>query len=211
MAAVDVQPEVYRDQVPGDSRFRQARGILWSDRQDRWFAGRVRESAQGGPLLGSPVRYRGAGLARGGRLSIPRSRKEHQRHRLRTVKGDGDLLRASKILTTLVENKPGTLYKVVHLVRLMRLNIEGLTLGVTNGGNTCRMTFTIDGDDATVDHVAKQLRKVIDVIEAQTYTPEEVNTRELALVKVTATDKSKSVIESSGGCRVVDSSPKSLV
>ena len=120
-------------------------------------------------------------------------------------------MRASKILTTLVENKPGTLYKVVHLVRLMRLNIEGLTLGVTNGGNTCRMTFTIDGDDATVDHVAKQLRKVIDVIEAQTYTPEEVNTRELALVKVTATDKSKSVIESSGGCRVVDSSTKSLV
>ena len=54
-------------------------------------------------------------------------------------------MRSSKILTTLVENKPGTLYKVVHLVRLMRLNIEGLTLGVTNGGDTCRMTFTIDG------------------------------------------------------------------
>ena len=120
-------------------------------------------------------------------------------------------MRASKILTTLVENKPGTLYKVVHLVRLMRLNIEGLTLGVTNGGNTCRMTFTIDGDDATVDHVAKQLRKVIDVLEAQTYTPAEVNTRELALVKVAATSQSKSIIDASDGCRVVDSSTKSLV
>ncbi len=111
----------------------------------------------------------------------------------------------------MVENKPGTLYKVVHLVRLMRLNIEGLTLGVTNGGNTCRMTFTIDGDDATVDHVAKQLRKVIDVLEAQTYSPEEVTTRELALVKVAASDQSKSIIDTSGGCRVVDSSPNSLV
>ena len=120
-------------------------------------------------------------------------------------------MRASKILTTLVENKPGTLYKVVHLVRLMRLNIEGLTLGVTNGGNTCRMTFTIDGDDATVDHVAKQLRKVIDVLEAQTYAPEQVTTKELALVKVKATDQSKSVIGRSDRSKVVDASPDSLV
>ncbi len=120
-------------------------------------------------------------------------------------------MRASKILSTLVENKPGTLYKVVHLVRLMRLNIEGLTLGVTNGGNTCRMTFTIDGDDATVDHVAKQLRKVIDVLDAQTYSPDEVTTKELALVKVAASDQSRSVIRSSDAYKVVDSSPSSLV
>ncbi len=120
-------------------------------------------------------------------------------------------MRASKILSTLVENKPGTLYKVVHLVRLMRLNIEGLTLGVTNGGNTCRMTFTIDGDDATVDHVAKQLRKVIDVLDAQTYSPGEVTTKELALVKVAASEQSRSVIRSSDVYKVVDSSPSSLV
>jgi len=44
------------------------------------------------------------------------------------------LTRSSKVLSTLVENKPGTLFRVIHLVRLMRLNIEGLTLGVTNGG-----------------------------------------------------------------------------
>jgi acetolactate synthase-1/3 small subunit len=112
-----------------------------------------------------------------------------------------------------VENKPGTLYKVVHLVRLMRLNIEGLTLGVTNGGDTCRMTFTIDGDDAAVDHVAKQLRKVIDVLDAQTYSPEQVTTKELALVKVRATDQSKSIIGRSDGSKavVVDSSPESMV
>jgi acetolactate synthase I/III small subunit len=95
----------------------------------------------------------------------------------------------------------------------MRLNIEGLTLGVTNGGDTCRMTFTIDGDDSTVDHVAKQLRKVIDVLEAQTYSPEQVTTKELALVKVRATDQSRKVIfdPSDGSKKVVDSSPQSLV
>ena len=60
------------------------------------------------------------------------------------------MTRSSKVLSTLVENKPGTLFRVIHLVRLMRLNIEGLTLGVTNGGADCRMTMTLSGDDAAV-------------------------------------------------------------
>ncbi len=93
-------------------------------------------------------------------------------------------MRASKILSVLVDNKPGTLFRVTHLVRLMRLNIEGLTLGVTNGGDTCRMTFTLNGDDRTVEHVSRQLMKVIDVIEAHTYGPQEVTARELALVSL---------------------------
>ena len=98
------------------------------------------------------------------------------------------MTRSSKVLSTLVENKPGTLFRVIHLVRLMRLNIEGLTLGVTNGGADCRMTMTLSGDDAAVEHVARQLMKVIDILEAHTYSPEEVTARELALVRIN-TDK----------------------
>ncbi len=74
------------------------------------------------------------------------------------------MTRSSKVLSALVENKPGTLFRVVHLVRLMRLNIEGLTLGVSSGGKECRMTMTLSGDDAAVEHVAKQLMKVIDIL-----------------------------------------------
>ena len=99
-------------------------------------------------------------------------------------------MRSSKILSVLVENKPGTLYKVIHLVRLMRLNIEGLTLGVTGGGDTCRLTLTLNGDDATVEHVSKQLMKVIDVLDAHTYAPAEVTARELALVRIRSDEKS---------------------
>ena len=39
-----------------------------------------------------------------------------------------------------------------------------------------------------MEHVARQLMKVIDVLEAHTYRPEEVTARELALVKIN-TDK----------------------
>jgi acetolactate synthase I/III small subunit len=121
------------------------------------------------------------------------------------------LTRSSKVLSTLVENKPGTLFRVIHLVRLMRLNIEGLTLGVTNGGADCRMTMTLSGDDAAVEHVAKQLMKVIDILEAHTYGPEEVTARELALVKINTDKISVAEIQGNTGCRIVDSSKHSVV
>jgi acetolactate synthase I/III small subunit len=93
-------------------------------------------------------------------------------------------LTALKILSVLVENKPGMLFRVAHMIRLMRLNIEGLTCGVANGGDKSRLTMTVNGDDATLDFVARQLSKVIDVFEAKTYTRDQVVARELAIVKL---------------------------
>jgi acetolactate synthase I/III small subunit len=93
----------------------------------------------------------------------------------------------------------------------MRLNIEGMTLGVTNGGEDCRITITLDGDEAAVEHVARQLVKVIDVLEAHTYSPEQVTARELALVKINTDKMSLTDIQKMKSCRIVDSSPHSVV
>lgn len=93
----------------------------------------------------------------------------------------------------------------------MRLNIEGMTLGVTNGGEDCRITITLEGDDATVEHVARQLMKVVDVLEAHTYSPEQVTARELALVKIDTDKMSVADIQKLKSCRIVDSSPHSAV
>ncbi len=117
---------------------------------------------------------------------------------------------ALKILSVLVENKPGTLFRVTHLIRLMRLNIEGLTCGVTNGGDRSRITMTVNGDDATLDFLAKQLSKVIDVYEAQTYTPEEVTARELALVKLNLSSVSHLDDKRLQGARIVETSDRSI-
>ncbi len=117
---------------------------------------------------------------------------------------------ALKILSVLVENKPGTLFRVTHMIRLMRLNIEGLTCGVTNGGDRSRITMTVNGDDATLDFLAKQLSKVIDVYEAQTYTPEEVTARELALVKLNLSSVSHLDDKRLQGARIVETSDRSI-
>lgn len=117
---------------------------------------------------------------------------------------------ALKILSVLVENKPGTLFRVTHTIRLMRLNIEGLTCGVTNGGDRSRITMTVNGDDATLDFLAKQLSKVIDVYEAQTYSPEEVTARELALVKLNLSSVSHLDDKRLQGARIVETSDRSI-
>jgi len=119
-------------------------------------------------------------------------------------------LTALKILSVLVENKPGTLFRVTHMIRLMRLNIEGLTCGVTNGGDRSRITMTVNGDDATLDFLAKQLSKVIDVYEAQTYSPEEVTARELALVKLNLSSVSHLDDRRLQGARIVETSDRSI-
>ncbi|MGA2664410.1 MAG: acetolactate synthase small subunit [Nitrososphaerales archaeon] len=120
-------------------------------------------------------------------------------------------MRAAKVLSALVENKPGALFRVVHLVRLMRLNIDGLTLGATNGGEDVRITLTLEGDDAAVEHVARQLMKVIDVLEAHTYSPEQITARELALVRIDTEKMSLADVQKMQSCRIVDSSARSAV
>ena len=110
-----------------------------------------------------------------------------------------------------MENKPGTLFRVVHMVRLMRLNIDGMSVGVTNGGEDVRMTMTLEGDDSDVEHVARQLIKVIDVLEARTYSLQEVTARELALVRVDTQKVSLADLQKMQSCRIVDSSARSAV
>jgi len=115
---------------------------------------------------------------------------------------------AMKVLSILVENKPGMLYRIAHMIRLMRINIEGLTCGVENGGDTSRITMSVQGEDATIDFIAVQLRKVIGVYDAQTYSEEEVTLRELALVKLKLEGKSRLADSRLSGARILGASDR---
>ena len=108
----------------------------------------------------------------------------------------------------LVENRPGMLFRVAHMIRLMRLNIEGLTCGVATGGDKSRLTLTVNGDDATLDFVARQLSKVIDVLEAKTYTRDQVVARELAILKINRSRKRIGGVKLRGS-RTIESSKRS--
>lgn len=90
------------------------------------------------------------------------------------------------ILAVLVENNPGVLARVAALVRRRGFNIESLAVGPTEDRRISRMTLAVEGDDAIVEQVEKQLNKLVEVLKVSDLDTENSVTRELALVKVHA-------------------------
>lgn len=119
-----------------------------------------------------------------------------------------------KVIAALVENKPGVLHSVANMFRRRGFNIESITVGPTEQEELSRMTITVNGDEKTLEQVVKQMSKLIDVVKVSRLEPENIVTRELALIKVNIPDnKSRSdvinYVEVFRG-RVVDVSPESL-
>ena len=90
----------------------------------------------------------------------------------------------AKVISVLVENKPGVLHGVSNLFRRRNFNIESITVGPTQEPDTSRMTITINGDEKTIDQVVKQVAKQIDVLKVSELEPGHFVMRELALIKV---------------------------
>jgi acetolactate synthase-1/3 small subunit len=89
-------------------------------------------------------------------------------------------------LSVLVENRPGVLSRVSGLFTRRGFNIESLAVGTCEEPDMSRMTIVVNGDDAQIEQVIKQLNKLIDVVKVSDITEMETVDRELALIKVTA-------------------------
>jgi acetolactate synthase-1/3 small subunit len=87
-------------------------------------------------------------------------------------------------ISVLVENKFGVLTRIAGMFSGRGFNIDTLNVGPTLDPATSRMTIVVRGDDAVLEQVTKQLRKLIDVIEVQDFREEESVDRELVLLRV---------------------------
>ncbi len=94
----------------------------------------------------------------------------------------------SKVISVLVENKPGVLHMIANLFRRRNFNIESITVGPTEQGDISRMTITVNGDEKTVDQVVKQVAKQIDVLKVGELEQGNFVMRELSLIKVKVKD-----------------------
>ncbi len=97
-------------------------------------------------------------------------------------------------LSVLVENHPGVLAKVVGLFSRRAFNIDSLAVGPTQDEDVSRITIEVTGNEQTVEQIAKQLSKLIDVIKIKTLTEDEVVKRSLILIKVKTNSKTRSEI-----------------
>lgn len=97
-------------------------------------------------------------------------------------------------LSVLVENHPGILTKVSGLFSRRGFNIESLAVGTTQDADVSRITIEVIGNEQTVEQIAKQLSKLIDVIKLKTLREADVVKRCLVLVKIKSNAKVRSEI-----------------
>jgi acetolactate synthase-1/3 small subunit len=120
----------------------------------------------------------------------------------------------TKVISVLVENKPGVLHTIANLFRRRNFNIESITVGPTQQQDISRMTITINGDEKIIDQVVKQVAKQIDVLKVSELEQGNFVMRELALIKVNVPSaKERSDIINCVDvfrCRIIDVSTDSL-
>jgi acetolactate synthase-1/3 small subunit len=97
-------------------------------------------------------------------------------------------------ISLLVENKPGVLSRVAGLFSGRGFNIESLSVAETLDPNISRMTILTTGNDKILEQITKQLNKLINVIKVIDYKSNEFVGRELALIKVTVTEDTRSEV-----------------
>jgi len=88
------------------------------------------------------------------------------------------------ILSILVENKPGILWKVTNLFRGKNFNIDSISVGVTADPEFSRMTITTYGDEKRIQQIVKQLDKMIDTVEVKQLDEHKTVYRELIIFKI---------------------------
>ena len=97
------------------------------------------------------------------------------------------------ILSILVENKPGILFKVTHLFRARNFNIDSISVGPTDNPDYSKMTITTYGDEKRIDQVVKQLDKMIDTVKVERLDEHKTVFRELSIFKIKLSNSNDSM------------------
>ncbi len=87
-------------------------------------------------------------------------------------------------ITALVQNEAGTINRLVSLFRRRGFSLASFNAGDCEDPGFSRLTFIVDGDDATISQCLKQLDKLIDVVECEDLKQESSVQRELSLIRV---------------------------
>lgn len=111
------------------------------------------------------------------------------------------------VLSALVQNQPGVLAHVSGMLASRAFNIDSLAVGETEQHDISRMTIVVNGDDAVLDQVRKQLEKIVTVVRVEDISTANYVERDLMLIKVACPSERRAeialLVESFRG-RIVD-------
>jgi len=118
------------------------------------------------------------------------------------------------ILSIIVENEPGVLSRVAGLFSGRGYNIESLNVAPTLTEGLSMMTIITTGDEAIIEQIVKQLRKLVTTLKVVDLTDVKSVEREMMLLRVDAEGAKRAEvlrIVDIFRCKVVDVSPDELV
>jgi acetolactate synthase I/III small subunit len=114
----------------------------------------------------------------------------------------------------IVQDKPGTLTRVASLFRRLNVNIVSLTVGGSEKPGISRMTIVSEASPTAGHRIMASLYKLENVLQVDDIGQHSSVSRELALIKVAATPKTRSHIfelVEVFRARIVDLAPESLM
>src|SRR5260370_24758153 len=98
-----------------------------------------------------------------------------------------------------VEDRPGTLNRVVSLFRRRNYNIDSLSVGRTEKPGVSRITLQARADDDVAQRIEANLYKLVNVLKVQDLTHAPSVVRELAFIKVRVSHERRGACLSSCG------------
>ncbi len=119
-----------------------------------------------------------------------------------------------KVFQLLVDNNPGTLSRISGLFSRRGYNIESITAGVTADPRFTRITIVTSGDDDVLEQIEKQVAKLVDVRNIKVLIPDMSVYRELCLIKVEVTERSREgliAVSNVFRANIVDVSTSSMI
>lgn len=116
-------------------------------------------------------------------------------------------------ISILVEEEFNALSRIIGLFSGRGFQIDSISFGSAEEPGISRLTITTNGDENVIDQITRQLEKLVNVVKVTDLTNEPFVDRELALIKVSTTQKNKmEIIQVANVFRgaIVDISQKSM-
>jgi acetolactate synthase-1/3 small subunit len=99
-----------------------------------------------------------------------------------------------KTLSITVYNEPGVLTRISTVFSSRGFNIHSIAVGPTQQENISKIILVIPGDDQILEQITKQLYKLVQIIEVKDISNFPCVERELMLIKIASSVKSRSEI-----------------
>ncbi len=93
-----------------------------------------------------------------------------------------------RVLSVTVVDGENTLTKVTGAIRRRGFHVKAISVGPSREPGRFRITLQVDHGHAEADQVRKQLERLVEVVEVEDLTGDDVHTRELVVATVAASE-----------------------